>query len=53
MRRSIVAILAVGSIIAGCDALDVPPFAPVAEFERGQPNGRDCPAVCWRVIIRV
>jgi hypothetical protein len=22
------------------------------EFERGQPNGPDCPPVCWRAIIR-
>ena len=146
MRRSIATVLAIGFMLAACDALDVPPFAPVectligcdsqvvfempadleasrsydveacidqrcesatikipprgvglvgsfmvdaatdvvtmslpegdyggvhavsltlsgadvepveidaeTEFERGQPNGPDCPPVCWRAIIR-
>jgi hypothetical protein len=33
---------------------DVEPVEIEAEtdFERGQPNGPDCPPICWRAIIR-
>lgn len=42
---------AVALTLTGADVEPIE-FEADTEFERGQPNGPDCPPVCWRAIIR-